>query len=58
MNELYTYWSDWSSAKIEEQSIDWIKEDEFNWDIDDGEIEINIQTVELDLLDDQELKIF
>ena len=53
MYELYTYWSDWANAKIEEQSIDWIKEDEFNWDIDDGEIEINIQTVELSLLNEQ-----
>lgn len=50
MNELYIYWSDWTKVKIEDQFIDWIEEDEFNWEIDDSEVEINIQMVELNLL--------
>lgn len=52
MNELYVYWSDWTDTKNEEQFVEWTKENEFNWDINDGEIEINIQTIELNSLND------
>ena len=52
MSELYVYWSDWANTEIEKQSIDWIKEDEFNWEMDGSEIKINIQTIELNLLDE------
>lgn len=52
MNELYVYWSDWANTEIEEQFVEWIKENEFNWGINDGKIEINIQAIELSSLND------
>ena len=55
LNELYNYWL---STETEDQNIDWTKDNDFICNTDNDEIKIDTQIMELDLLDDQELKIF
>ena len=55
LNELYNYWL---STETEDQNIDWTKDNDFICNTDNDEIKIDTQITELDLLDDQELKIF
>ena len=55
LNELYIHWL---STKTEDQNIDQTKDNDFICNTDNDEIKIDTQITELDLLDDQELKIF
>ena len=55
LNELYNYWL---STETEDQNIDWTKDNDFICNTDNDEIKIDTQVMKLDLLDDQELKIF